>query len=68
MRILYVLFIVGTNISIAQMGLHGNLYLSASQSLAIENEALYFFDGVIQSENDTSALIFLGTAPACAKL
>lgn len=64
MRILYVLFIVGTNISIAQMGLHGNVYLSSYQRLAIENEALYFYEGIIQSENDTSALIFLGTAQA----
>ena len=39
-RFLIVLYSVGTNIAIAQMGLHGNLYLSASQSLAIENEDL----------------------------
>ena len=46
------------------MGLYGNLYLSASQSLAIVNEPLYFFEGIIQSENDTAALIFLGTDEA----
>ena len=39
-RFLIVLYSVGTNIAIAQMGLHGNHYLSGSQSLAIENEAL----------------------------
>ena len=38
-RFLIVLYSLGTNIAIAQMGLHANLYLSASQSLAIENEA-----------------------------
>ena len=46
------------------MGLYGNLHISASQSLAISNESLYFFEGVIQSENDSSALVFLGTAQA----
>ena len=64
MRLIVVLCFVGTNIALGQMGLYGNLYLSASQSLAIINEPLYFFEGIIQSENDTAALIFLGTAQA----
>ena len=59
-----IIFFVGINISHAQMGLHGNLYLSASQSLAIANAPLYFYEGIIQSENDSSALVFLGTAQA----
>lgn len=61
---LIVLHIVWTNIAIAQMGLHGNLYLFDSHSLAIENVPLYFNEGIIQSEKNTSDLVFLGTAQA----
>lgn len=46
------------------MGVYGDLYLSDSQSLAIANTPLYFFDGIIQSESDTAALVFLGSAQA----
>ena len=63
-RFLIVIFFAGANIVSAQMGFHGNLYLSASQSLAIADESFYFFEGVIQSESDTAALVFLGTAQA----
>ena len=64
MRFLIVFFFVGTNFASAQMGVYGDLYLSASQSLAIANTPLYFFDGIIQSESDTAALVFLGSAQA----
>lgn len=64
MRYISFLFLVGIKIGSAQMGLYGNLYISASQSLAISNESLYFFEGVIQSENESSSLVFLGTAQA----
>ena len=46
------------------MGLYGNIYLADSHSLAVNNVPLYFFNGTIQSESDTSALAFLGSAQA----
>ena len=44
------------------MGLYGNVYLAASHSLSVNNVPLYFFEGTIQSDSDTAALVFLGSA------
>ena len=46
------------------MGLYGNIYLAGSQSLAIKNAPFYFFNGIAQSDRDTAALVFLGSAQA----
>jgi len=63
-RFLFLFFLIGINISLAQVGLYGNIYLGDSHSLAVNNVPLYFFNGTIQSESDTSALAFLGSAQA----
>lgn len=46
------------------MGPYGNVYLSGSSHLAIKNAPLYFFNGIAQSDRDTAALVFLGSAQA----
>lgn len=62
MRFLFFSLFIGINISSAQMGLYGNVYLSGSSNLAIKNVPLYFFNGIAQSDGDTAALVFLGSA------
>ena len=63
-RFLFLSFFIGINISSAQMGPYGNVYLSGSSHLAIKNAPLYFFNGIAQSDRDTAALVFLGSAQA----
>lgn len=46
------------------MGLYGDVYLPGSSHLAIKNAPLYFFNGIVQSDRDTAALVFLGSAQA----
>ena len=64
LRFLFVFLFIGINICSAQMGLYGNIYLAGSQSLAIKNAPFYFFNGIAQSDRDTAALVFLGSAQA----
>ena len=64
LRFSFVFLFIGINISSAQMGLYGNIYVGGSQSLAIKNAPFYFFNGIAQSDRDTAALVFLGSAQA----
>ena len=62
MRFALFLIFCWVNLSSAQMGLYGDLYLGENKVLAIKNEAFTFLDGIIKSDSDTAEIVFLGSA------
>ena len=63
-RLLLGFFLIIFNFSFAQLGLYGALQVASADVIALQDQPLYFFNGVIGSEGDDAQLLFLGSAQA----
>ena len=52
------------NDSFSQLGLYGALQVASNKVIALQDQPLYFFNGVIGSEGEDAQLLFLGSAQA----
>ena len=63
-RLLLGFFLLLFEISFAQLGLYGALQVASSEVIALQDQPLYFFNGVIGSEGEDAQFLFLGNAQA----
>lgn len=63
-RLTIVFFLLLHSLSLAQFGLHGELQLASNKAIALQDQPLHFFNGVISSEGENAQLLFLGSAQA----
>lgn len=57
-------FLLFINITFPQLGLYGALQIASNKVIALQDQPLYFFNGVIGSEGEDAQLLFLGSAQA----
>lgn len=57
-------FLLFVNITFPQLGLYGALQVASNKVIALQDQPLYFFNGVIGSEGEDAQLLFLGSAQA----